>query len=194
MASLAGHVGCRLFYDLRLDTQATHAYFYVLGSAGGQPFAGNPWTGSTGGTFVPLSTDVSALDGSPTFVPALRFVSDGMPLVGDGGEVDDLSLACLKPAGESYETISGTSMATPHVAGVAALVKAAHPSYTVAQVKAAILRGVDRLPSLEGKVATGGRVDACKAVGCTTAFRPPSLKHLRRAKATRARVRPRLGR
>jgi len=154
----------------------------VLGSIAGQLFAGSPWTGSTGGSFVPLSTDVSALDGSPTLVPALRFVSDGMALVGDGGEVDDLSLACLKPAAESYSTISGTSMATPHVAGVAALVKAAHPSYTVLQVKATILRGVDRLPSLEGKVATGGRLDACKALGCTTAFRPPgAVRHARTA-------------
>src|SRR5580765_85268 len=192
MASLTGHLGCRLFYDLRLDAQATHGYFYVLGSVAGQQFAGSPWTGSTGGSFVPLSTDVSALDGSPTLVPALRFVSDGMALVGDGGEVDDLSLACLKPAAESYSTISGTSMATPHVAGVAALVKAAHPSYTVLQVKAAILRGVDRLPSLEGKVATGGRLDACKALGCTTAFRPPGV--VRHARTAWAKKRVWLGR
>ena len=192
MASLTGHLGCRLFYDLRLDAQATHGYFYVLGSVAGQQFAGSPWTGSTGGSFVPLSTDVSALDGSPTLVPALRFVSDGMALVGDGGEVDDLSLACLKPAAESYNTISGTSMATPHVAGVAALVKAAHPSYTVLQVKAAILRGVDRLPSLEGKVATGGRLDACKALGCTTAFRPPGV--VRHARTAWAKKRVWLGR
>jgi hypothetical protein len=69
-------------------------------------------------------------------------------------------------------------MATPQVAGVAALVKAAHPSYTVAQLKNAILSGVDSLGSLSGKVATGGRLDACKAVGGCSApppFKPPCL-------------------
>ena len=50
-----------------------------------------------------------------TFVPALRLVSDGDGVVGDGGYVDNLSLACLKASGENYNTISGTSMATPHV-------------------------------------------------------------------------------
>jgi hypothetical protein len=38
--------------------------------------------------------------------------------------------------------------------------------------------------SQEGKVATGGRLDACKAVGCTTAFGPPSAaRHARSARA-----------
>ncbi len=185
MASLAGRAGCRLFYDLRLDTQTSHDYLYVLGSADGAHFAGSPWSGTTGGIFIPLSTDVSALDGSPTFVPALRLVSDGDSIVADGGSVDDLSLACLRPGGESYSSISGTSMATPHVAGVAALVEAAHPSYTIAQVKEAILQGVDPLPSLAGKVATGGRLDACRAVGCTAAFRPPCVGRRCRVAAAR---------
>jgi subtilisin family serine protease len=101
MASLAGRVGCRLSYDLRLDTQTNHDYLYVLGSADGTHFSGSPWTGTTGGIFIRLSTDVSALDGSPTFVPALRLVSDGDAIVADGGSVDDLSLACLRPAGEA---------------------------------------------------------------------------------------------
>jgi hypothetical protein len=60
---------------------------------------------------------------------------------------------------------------------VAALVKAAHPSYTVAQVKSAILNGTDKLASLSGKVATGGRLNACKALGgCgSTVLRPPCV-------------------
>lgn len=67
--------------------------------------------------------------------------------------------------GSSYGTKSGTSMATPHVAGVAALVLAASPSLTTAQVKSAILGNTDSLPSLAGKTITGGRLNAAKAVG-----------------------------
>ncbi len=59
-----------------------------------------------------------------------------------------------------YAYLSGTSMATPEVAGVAALAWAVDPNATVAQVKDAILQGVDPVASLQGKVRTGGRLDA----------------------------------
>ena len=178
MASLVGRTGCRLFYNLRLDTQPNHDYFDVLGSTSATAgFTGSHWSGSTGGIFIGLSSDMSAYDGQPQFFPALELVSDSDGVVGDGGYLDDLSLRCLHAAGEDYATISGTSMASPHVAGVAALVKAAHPGFTVAQVKAAILGGVDRLGSLRGKVSSGGRLDACKALGAcsSTVFKPPCV-------------------
>jgi thermitase len=178
-ASLAGRIGCRLFYNLRLDTQRSHDFFQIFGSADGVSFSGSQWSGSTGGSFLPLSSDMSAYDGAATFFPALRLVSDADGIAGDGGYLDDLSLRCLKPSAEDYNTISGTSMATPHVAGVAALVKAAHPSFTAAQIKTAILSGTDKLASLTGRVATGGRLNACKAVGgCgppPPAFKPPCV-------------------
>ena len=176
MASLAGRVGCRLSYNLRLDTQSSHDYFGILGSADGTTFAGSQWSGSTNGSFMAVSSDMSAFDGAGAFFPALRLTSDGDGVTGDGGYVDDLALQCLRANAEDYNTISGTSMATPHVTGVAALVKAAHPSYTVAQLKNAILGGVDRVASLNGKVATGGRLDACKAVGgCGASLKPPCV-------------------
>ncbi|HEV8099724.1 MAG TPA: S8 family serine peptidase [Gaiellaceae bacterium] len=177
MASLAGRTGCRLLYNLRLDTQSQHDFFQVYGSADALDYSGSQWSGSTNGAFVPVSTDMSRYDGA-SFFPALRLVSDADGVTGDGGYVDDLTLQCLKASAEDYNTISGTSMATPHVSGVAALVKAAHPSYTVAQLKNAILTGVDPVAALNGKVATGGRLDACRAVGCAAApppFTPPCL-------------------
>jgi uncharacterized repeat protein (TIGR01451 family) len=65
----------------------------------------------------------------------------------------------------SYTTASGTSMATPHVAGVAALVLANAPSLTTAQVKSAILDNTDPISSLAGKTVTGGRLNAARALG-----------------------------
>jgi thermitase len=201
MAGLAGRTGCRLFYSLRLDTQRND-YFQVLGSADGTNFSGSTWTGSTGGAFVGLSTDVSAFDGAAAFYPALRLTANSDASVGDGGYVDDLSLRCLRASSEDYSTISGTSMATPHVTGVAALVKAAHPSFTAAKLKASILGGVDSLGSLHGKVATGGRLNACKALGgCgSTVFKPPCLvpnvvgKKLAKARASIKKRHCRVGR
>ena len=61
--------------------------------------------------------------------------------------------------GSTYGTLSGTSMATPHVAGAAALYASANPNATAAQIKAAILGTVDATTSLSGLVATNGRLD-----------------------------------
>ncbi|MHB1035438.1 MAG: S8 family serine peptidase [Pirellulales bacterium] len=62
--------------------------------------------------------------------------------------------------GGTYGSFSGTSMATPHVSGVAALAWATAPETTVAQMRAAILEGADPLASLAGKVLSGGRLNA----------------------------------
>ncbi len=63
-----------------------------------------------------------------------------------------------------YATFSGTSMATPHVAGAAALVYASQPEWSYAEVKARLMETVDPIPSLAGKVATGGRLNVHNAV------------------------------
>ena len=63
-----------------------------------------------------------------------------------------------------YEEHSGTSMATPEVSGVAALVLAANPDMTMAQLRERLLSSVDKLPALAGKVSTGGRLNAARAV------------------------------
>ena len=62
--------------------------------------------------------------------------------------------------GNRYGSYSDTSMATPHVAGVAALIKTRDPTLDDGQLKARILQFVDSKTSLQGKVATGGRLNA----------------------------------
>ena len=59
----------------------------------------------------------------------------------------------------SYASYNGTSMATPHVTGAAALYAAYHSGATAAAIKTAILSSVTPTTSLSGKCATGGRLN-----------------------------------
>lgn len=65
---------------------------------------------------------------------------------------------------DEYEVHSGTSMATPMVAGVAALVLSKYPEMSVEELRSRLLNSVDKIPSLQGKVVSEGRIDAAKAV------------------------------
>jgi subtilisin family serine protease len=59
----------------------------------------------------------------------------------------------------SYASYSGTSMATPHVSGAAALYASQNPGASAAQIKNAILGQATPTASLAGKVVTGGRLN-----------------------------------
>lgn len=63
-----------------------------------------------------------------------------------------------------YVNMTGTSMATPYVTGVAALIKSKYPSISTAGIKKAILDSVDKVTDLSNKVKTGGRLNAYKAL------------------------------
>ena len=64
----------------------------------------------------------------------------------------------------SYSYLSGTSMAAPHVTGVAALVWGANPSLSYSQVRSKILSTVKPISALSGKTVTGGVLNANNAV------------------------------
>jgi subtilisin family serine protease len=73
-----------------------------------------------------------------------------------------------------YAYFNGTSMATPHVAGAAALVLAACPPMPTATLKAAILDSADPVAAMAGLTTTGGRLNVNSAVRSCT-FAPSTL-------------------
>ena len=66
--------------------------------------------------------------------------------------------------GGLYRLGSGSSFATPHVTGVAALLKAQNPGRTYSAIRSLIINNVDRPPGLRGRVASGGRLNAYEAL------------------------------
>ena len=105
----------------------------------------------------PESIAVSAtdsLDGQPSFSSR----GPEVDLAGPGVSI----YSTYKNGG--YATLSGTSMATPHVAGAAALVLATHPGFTPSQVQSYLEANAEFLGSLSSDQQGFGLVDAEKAV------------------------------
>lgn len=122
--------------------------------------AGNNNSNNDGNPFYPASYDlpnvisVAALDRQDARASFSNFGTATVDLGAPG--VDVLSTM----PGNSYGLLSGTSMATPHVAGVAALAWAAHPGLSYQDVRDGILAGVDPVAALGGISVTGGRLNA----------------------------------
>ncbi len=102
---------------------------------------------------------VAALDGTGNLAWYSQWGATSVDIGAPGSRVLSTVPTTVKGKVVSgYAFYDGTSMATPHVAGAAALYKAYNPNATMAQIKAALLNGTPT-PSLQGKVATGDRLD-----------------------------------
>ena len=109
---------------------------------------------------------VAATDGLGSLASYSDWGASSIDLAAPGG--DWIEVLSTVPGGGYGEKI-GTSMATPHVAGVAALAWSIAPAAGCEQIRAAILDGVAPEASLQGKTVTGGRLDA---FGALEALRP----------------------
>jgi len=93
----------------------------------------------------------------------IRFVADGDYIyVG----LDDIVISdgYGDITGIRYDYMTGTSMACPYVSGTAALLLASAPNSSIDDIKRAILDTVDQKTSLEGKTASGGRLNLSAAI------------------------------
>ncbi len=108
---------------------------------------------------LPNVISVAALDRSDELAGFSNFGVKTVHIAAPGKEILSTWL------GDDYREASGTSMATPYVSGVAALIVANEPGISMAQLRQRILGTADEIDSLKGKVATGGRVCAANALG-----------------------------
>ncbi len=98
---------------------------------------------------------------NPSFKAFASFSSGG-PRTGDSGLKPDITgpgvsiVSTGSGTGNKAATISGTSMASPHVAGVAALTRQAHPTWTVEDIKAAIVNTGDPVQVVGYRTSRGG--------------------------------------
>jgi subtilisin family serine protease len=119
--------------------------------------------------FTKQYADLGRVDGDSNADLEFNLVTDGSG-VNDGVNIDDFEVKCQPPAtnftgaSDEFDYDDGTSMAAPFVSGVAALVLSVDPSMSTAALKQRILSTVDPVPGLAGVTATGGRLDAARAV------------------------------
>jgi len=131
--------------------------------------AGNDGTDNDASPFDPASYDspsIVAVASSGTTDRRSFFSNYGATSVDLAAPGEDI--LSTYPGG-AYESLSGTSMATPHVAGVAALLAKLDPTLTVAGIKALLLDNVDQSSRWTGRVVSGGRLNAYRAAAAVGA-------------------------
>jgi len=190
--NLAGQRGCRVDFWLRLNgvenalgddgrlVDAVGVGVAAAGSLFGEEFAGS----TPPGVFERVELSLPGADNQADVRPTFKFRSDST-VNGDGAYVDDYSLICRGSgypntiAGDSpveggdYTAIAGTSMAAPHVAGVAALVHAVDPGAPPSQIVQAMKNGAKPAAGMAGVTVTGGVVDAVASMDAALALPNP---------------------
>jgi subtilisin family serine protease len=130
-------------------------------------------SGTTGG-WQWFDHDISFLDGQSSAHVRFRLTTDAS-LTADGVYLDDVVVRCFRASfgSNDYEYFQGTSMATPHVSGAAALLWAKSGAETVASVKAALLEGVDAKSAFAGKTLSGGRLNLSRSLALVAGYPRP---------------------
>ena len=89
------------------------------------------------------------------------------------------------PVDENYTRMSGTSMATPHVSGAAAILAQAHPDWKAPQLKTALMSSARTLDGISPFAQGAGRLDIARALDQPLTANPGSLGLLARWPHTR---------
>lgn len=149
---------------IRRSADAGMLFVAAAGNGDAEKRIGYDIDDASGPGFYPAGHDapsilsVAATDNYDRLTSFSNFGAAGVDLAAPGFNV----VSTVR--GGQYTWYSGTSMATALVSGVAALAFSMNPDATWQQVRDAIVRGVDPLAALSGKMVTGGRLNAHAAL------------------------------
>ncbi|GAA2395487.1 S8 family serine peptidase [Streptomyces glaucosporus] len=165
----------------RLSKDSGALFVIAAGNDGPSP--------STIGT--PGSADAALTVGAVDKQDKLADFSSIGPRIGDGGLKPDLTAPGVdigaaaakgsiieqegQKVADGYVAISGTSMATPHVAGAAALLAQQHPDWSGERIKAVLTASTKPGPGYTAFQQGSGRADVARAIGQTVVAEPVSL-------------------
>ncbi len=161
-------VASAAYYSELALTSATNYVNVNYDSSGGNPFSSGTQVGSftsadnTGTGAYHQTFDITPCI-STTCSVGFRLISD-TSTAGYGVGILLFSISTTTPDATHYNVIEGTSMASPYVAGIAALVAAYNPNDSADQIVSAIKNSGVSLTSLYGKTTTGRAVNAWNAM------------------------------
>jgi thermitase len=134
--------------------------------------AGNDSNDNDATAFYPSTYDidnivsVAAVDNAGNLAYFSNYGKTTVHVAAPGVDVTSSVPLAINPTG--YDSWSGTSMATPHVSGIAALLKAQNPNATYAELKAKLIASSRTLGSLRNKVVSSGITNAFYALSGET--------------------------
>lgn len=144
--------------------EQTGALFVVAaGNQGAPETIGSPGSAERALTVGSVDDPNGALSWFSSQGPLVRSGALKPDLAGPGNDVTAARSSDYPGGDGSYLTMSGTSMATPHVAGAAAIVKQQHPDYSATQLRAALLSSATDV-GLTAYQAGAGVLDVAEAV------------------------------
>jgi len=173
LSAVSGDVAmtCNLFYEIEPGVDFLRAMVSTDGATWTPLATYTAFSSMMGGQFAPAAVDLSSVAGESEVRLGFQLESDesfssdvGLP----GVAVDDVTVVTGTWTEPDYSTaygyMSGTSMATPHAAGIAALTLSEWPALGAPDLKRALIEGADPIDALDGLCVSGGRANASRSI------------------------------